>query len=620
MKHQKLILLTAFLIICNSLSAQISVPFDSDQWLIQRGEIVDFMGQKSLKGNASLKDVEFKNGIIEFDMNFTGNRGFAGINFRMQTPANGEHFYIRPHKSNQVDALQYTPIVNGISSWQLYNGDGYTSAANLPPNEWLHIKLEMLGSQARIFLGESETPALVMNYLQHGESKGALSLFGPMNGTVHFANFSYTETDDLKFEPAETQTLPMGIVEQWQLSQPISFNKVDMNEHPASQDLNLTWQDVHCDKTGLVDIGKFTPRSGPEPDVIFAKTIFKSEQNENRLFTYGYSDAIQIFVNGKLVASSQGYFRSRDPGFQGIAGLFDAVSLPLKKGDNEIMVQLTETFGGWGFYFQDSEYEVLDESITEVWSITKDINVPESVVYDRKRDVLYVSNFSGFSRRGTQTISQVSLEGEVLRYDWITGLKNPTGMQIHDDKLYVVERDAVSEIDIEKGEVINRFTIPEPAFPNDIVVTDDGVIYVSDNDKSTIFKYENNEFTPWLKGKEVGRPNGMFYQNNVLYWGNNADKTFKKIDLNTKKTSVIKQFESVLIDGIKRTSNGDFLLSDYEGVIYRISNSGELKILVDTRASGLKQADFEYIPEKDLIVVPSLYFNSVRAYKYLETK
>jgi len=620
MKHQRLFLSILVLLMFWSLSAQTLAPFDSDQWQIQRGELVDYMGQKALKGSAELKDLIFGNGVIEFDMNFTGQRGFAGINFRMQSPTNGEHFYIRPHKSNQVDALQYTPIVNGVSSWQLYNGNGYTATANLPPNEWLHIKLELLGSQGRIFLGNSDTPALVMNYLQHGVSEGAVSLFAPMDGSVHYANFTYSQTNDLNFEPAEKQFLPAGIIENWQLSQPMPFNKVDMNAHPKKQELDLVWQDVHCDLTGLVDIGKFTPRSGPEPDIIFAKTIIKSDKDENRLFTYGYSDAIQIFVNGQLVASSQGYFRQRDPGFQGIAGLFDAVSLPLKKGENEIMIQITETFGGWGFYFQDSEFKIMDNSISEVWKITSGINVPESVVYDKKRDVLYVSNFGGLSPFGRQTISQVSLDGEIIKYDWITGLKRPTGMQIHKDKLYVVERDAVSEIDVEKGNVINRFIIPDPVFPNDIVISDDGVIYVSDNDKSTIFRYENGEFTPWLYGDGIGRPNGMFLMNNVLFWGNNTDKCFKKIDLASNKISVIKQFDSVLIDGIKHTPEGDFLVSDYEGIIYSISKSGESKVLVDTRASGLKQADFEYIPEKELIIVPSLYFNSVRAYKYREAK
>jgi hypothetical protein len=40
----------------------------------------------------------------------------------------------------------------------------------------------------------------------------------------------------------------------------------------------------------------------------------------------------------------------RQPGFLGLLDLeSDAVYLPLKKGDNELVLAVTEFFGGWGF-------------------------------------------------------------------------------------------------------------------------------------------------------------------------------------------------------------------------------------------------------------------------------
>lgn len=38
----------------------------------------------------------------------------------------------------------------------------------------------------------------------------------------------------------------------------------------------------------------------------------------------------------------------RDYRFLGTIGLFDEVYLPLKKGENELWLAVTESFGGWG--------------------------------------------------------------------------------------------------------------------------------------------------------------------------------------------------------------------------------------------------------------------------------
>ena len=39
---------------------------------------------------------------------------------------------------------------------------------------------------------------------------------------------------------------------------------------------------------------------------------------------------------------------SRDFRYLGTIGLFDAIHLPLKQGENEVLLAVSETFGGWG--------------------------------------------------------------------------------------------------------------------------------------------------------------------------------------------------------------------------------------------------------------------------------
>ena len=71
------------------------IPFDSERWDIQGEEkkIGDYLGQKSLylKGAyAIVKDSEFTDGIIEFDVAFTQERNFTGVMWRLEDLRNYE--------------------------------------------------------------------------------------------------------------------------------------------------------------------------------------------------------------------------------------------------------------------------------------------------------------------------------------------------------------------------------------------------------------------------------------------------------------------------------------------------------------------------------------------------
>ena len=197
------------------------VPFDSERWAIANGRVEDFLGQKTLVGQADLKDVEFENGVIEVDVAVDGRRCFPGIAFRIQDEKNMEQFYIRPHKPKMPDALQYTPVSNGLGSWQLYNGRGFTADADFPYGEWIHIRLEVLGSRARVYLGDEDTPVLVVNDLKHGLSQGGVGLRAPAGGQVHFANFEIRTTVDRDFGPSPKFAPAMDMITSWQISQPV---------------------------------------------------------------------------------------------------------------------------------------------------------------------------------------------------------------------------------------------------------------------------------------------------------------------------------------------------------------------------------------------------------------
>ena len=616
------ILLGLLFFMTNIFAQNSTVDFESEQWVIQNGQVTEHLGTKSFMGYAFLKDVEFENGIIEVEIAVTGHkvRSYPGIVFRMQSERNYERFYVRPHRASLYpDALQYTPVINGIAGWQLYNGEGFTASVDFPPHQWVHLRMEILGTQARLYIEEAKQPALVIHELKHGLSKGTIGLLGPTDGSAYFSNFTYKITDDLQFDPSPLVDTVPGIIAEWQLSQPFELSEIDLEQYPQAQFLSqIEWQEVRSEPSGLIDIARYTSRLGRQPDCVLARTTIMTDQERILDFRFGYSDAVSIFLNGDPYFVGNSAYQSRDPSFAGIIGYFDNLYLPLKKGKNEILLMIAEAFGGWGFMVQDGDAVFEYSGMAKVWETTKDFRIPESVVYDPMRDLLYVSNYDvyNFNRReGHQSISQVSMDGRIRKTDWVTGLKNPLGMIIHEDRLLVAERGAVVEIEIASGEILNRYSIPQSGLLNDIGIDREGNIYVSDSRKNVIYRIFDDQLEEWLDGEEVNDPNALLVHDNMLIFGNSGDYCLKSVDLITKEVRRIANLGPGFIDGIKIDKDGNYLVSHWEGRVFRITPADDVTKILDLSVPGIYCADFEYITDRNLLIIPTFFDNRVMTYR-----
>jgi len=610
--------------ITNMFAAQDDIiPFNSDDWQIFSGKVEEHLGRQSLTGSAMLKDVEFENGVIEFDIAVTGQRSYPGIRFRAQSRANAENIYIRPHIIGiSQDALQYTPIFNNEACWQLYNGDGFTTGIEIPLNEWVHIKLEVSGSQARVYLGDTKKPTLKIDYLKHGKSKGGIAITSPPNGSAHFSNFKIDKTAKLNFKPPVKQETPPGIIIDWEISQPYKYSNIDLEKTHIQQGLtDIKWQKVRCEESGLVNVSSSIQRRGREPDFIFAKTFIESDKQEKMELKFGYSDWIVIFLNGELLFSGSSPYQGRGTAFLGIIGLYDTVTLPLKKGQNELLLIVGETFGGWGFLCQDGKAVYQDKNLKKLWESEKLFKTSESVLYDPKRDVLYVTNFDQFNMgnpRAQQFISKVSLSGKIKELKWVDSLNNPLGITIYKDRLFTAERNAIAEIDLDKGKVIKRYPIPGSLFLNDIAIDNSGNIYVTDSRKNVIWRYSDGSAEEWLIGDEVLDPNVLYIQGTTLFFGNSGDQSLKSVNLLDKSIKTIAKFETGFIDGFRIDENGNYLVSLWKGKLYRVTPEGDKTKILDTTTPGFFSADFEYIKEKNLLIIPTFFGNAVVGYSYEE--
>lgn len=260
--------------------------------------------------------------------------------------------------------------------------------------------------------------------------------------------------------------------------------------------------------------------------------------------------------------------------------------------------------------------QALKFQLTQQWATLQTLKVPESVLYDANRDVLFVSNINGspLEKNGKGFISKVTLSGEIETLEWVIGLNAPKGSGIWQNKFYVTDIDELVEIDIEAGEITNKYPAENAVFLNDITVDDLGNVYVSDMsaENSVIYKFSEGKLEVWLQDEQISRPNGLFVQKDKLFVGT-ADGFLKTIDLTDKSIATFAE-TGFGIDGVQSDGKGNFLVSDWQGKTAFVRSTGEVKELLNTTDSNINSADIEFIPEKQLLLIPTFFDNRVLAY------
>ena len=83
-------------------------------------------------------------------------------------------------------------------------------------------------------------------------------------------------------------------------------------------------------------------------DTVLARTSIRSDGRRTKRLRLGFSDRVRAYLNGRLLFAADDTYRSRDYRFLGSIGWWDSLWLQLEDGDNELVLAVSETFGGWG--------------------------------------------------------------------------------------------------------------------------------------------------------------------------------------------------------------------------------------------------------------------------------
>lgn len=258
-------------------------------------------------------------------------------------------------------------------------------------------------------------------------------------------------------------------------------------------------------------------------------------------------------------------------------------------------------------------------ALIKVWETKKAFLVPESVLYNDGDNTLYISNIDGTptDKDGKGFISKLSLDGKIIKLKWAEGLNAPKGSAIYKNSFYVSDIDRLVEIDMKTGKIKKTYPAKGALFLNDVAVDAEGRVYVTDMDEknSAIYRLSGAKLDVWLKGPEIRSPNGLHMDQKKLMIGNSGDARIKAVRLSDKTVTIFADVREAMIDGLRPDGKGNYIISDWNGRTVLVLATGESKLLLDTTASKINSADIEYIPEKQLLLIPTFFDNRVVAYK-----
>jgi hypothetical protein len=152
---------------------------------------------------AVLHEAPFQDGTIDVDL--TGDlvpnaapdaRGFVGIAFRVSADRSKfECFYLRFKNGRAEDQLQRNHSAQYISlpgfPWQKLRADSpgkYETYVDLVPGKWTHVKIQVSGNSARLYVNGADQATLIVKDLKQVPAAGDIALWVGPETIAHFAH------------------------------------------------------------------------------------------------------------------------------------------------------------------------------------------------------------------------------------------------------------------------------------------------------------------------------------------------------------------------------------------------------------------------------------------------
>jgi hypothetical protein len=212
------------------------------------------------------------------------------------------------------------------------------------------------GSKAAVFVGDVSTPQLVVPQLAHSPKPGYIAvrsfLATDMPEGAYPTSYSnmVVRPDVVDFDFPETPaqaSQPAGTVSEWSISAPFTTPEGPVVTLPPLA--RETWRKLTVEPSGMLLLFRHVARPARGRTTLYARLTLSATRAQRAPLELGYSDEVTVFLNGEALFYADDSYSFDRPRREGLIGLDQAtVFLPLKAGDNDLVLAVTDVFGGWG--------------------------------------------------------------------------------------------------------------------------------------------------------------------------------------------------------------------------------------------------------------------------------
>jgi hypothetical protein len=250
--------------------------------------------------------------------------------------------YLRSGGVALSDAIVIMPTSD--SSWKVidqknltlhYLCQGEDSLCILNGLEWIHVKLEVIGKKALLFVEDMDIPAMAIDCLRGEEVPGLISLRN-VGVDSYYANINIERIEDLPdYAKAEQGACAPVYLADWELSGKFRRNDETLEEQVDSVCQVDEWRPIHAEFDGLINMSKYFDVTD---GTAILKTYIESPEEEEVELLFDYSEHLAISLNSEIIFSESLRLNNNEGR---VMDEEEKITLQLKKGKNELLFILT---------------------------------------------------------------------------------------------------------------------------------------------------------------------------------------------------------------------------------------------------------------------------------------
>jgi len=294
-----------------------NVKFEPVTYLGRRAVRMMTVTQGDDAGFALLPGMDFEDGTIEVDLAVKvltppGTRmpGFTGVVFRAKPDGSQyEVFYLRPknalseNQSMRNHAVQYCSEPG--YGWYKLRREWpfvYESYAEIEPEMWTHLKIEVAGRVARVYLNGAAKPTLVVDGLKGENLHGAVGLWGYAREESYFSNLRITPaaarpikngSDASGIWDAKVGTDAIGFETSLRLTRDGSKLSGTMETEPGKTvPVTGTWRDGYVELSFPFEWPEGMTDGAPGPTTVFMDGWIDGDGAKGRIRVDGRADGM----------------------------------------------------------------------------------------------------------------------------------------------------------------------------------------------------------------------------------------------------------------------------------------------------------------------------------------